>query len=1301
MGLSTADFLPFGNIGHGDMPMTIADGWRHGEGLSVSSTEGILGYGQWPGSCMGEKSRFAAELRRRRQDRGLSLAALSGLTHYSKGYLSNVENGRKPPTADLARRLDAVLGADGALIVLVTAAQESPCPYRGLAVFGPQDARWFFGRDRLTAELVSRLAECLSGGTPLVVFGASGSGKSSVLRAGLLPAVARGALPAAGSAAWPVLLITPTAQPVTAVARGVADLFGTSESDVRGAVAAGAFPTVLRSVLGADDARLVLVVDQFEEIFTLCESETERSAVVQALCAAAAPGPAAPPALVVLGIRADFYPRCLAYPDLLPAVTDHQVAVGAMSRDELVEAIAGPADAAALTVEPGLVELLVRDLGVDERRDSYEPGSLPLLSHALLMTWQQRTDDRLTVAGYQVTGGVHGAVAATAERVYTQLDDAAQHAARRLLLRLVRVGEEGGDTRRRVHRDLLADHGPTLAAMEALAAARLLVLDRDTVEITHEALLWAWPRLRAWIDSDRAGLRVRQRLTEAADVWQQHGRAASMVYRGGPLAGAQQWADAHDEELTALERDFLKASVHVERRGIRVLRRLVVALVVFVILTTIAGGVAVVEREQAFAERDAATSRQAGERAVELLASDPSLAAQIGLAAHHIADTAASRSAVLSTFASPYPTRLHGGGDQIDVIALREDGNLLATGGIDGLLQLWDAADGRRAEPVATLPNTGRVTGLAFGQQGRLLAASSDGGVRLWDVSRADHANALATVGPTAPTNRIGLSADGTLLATAESGGKPTRLWDIRDPRHPIERAVLPGHTGEINGIAFSPAEPVLVTTGKDGRVLLWDVRDPTKVVGPHLVTEAKGLISGVAFSPDGRTLALADDTHTIVLCTVNGLRAGAPSAFPGPDTLVRGLAFSPDGARLALGGNDGYIRIMDVAARQEIARLTHPNRVRAVAFDRSGTKLASSSSAGRAYLWHLPLPNSTGHRGDTQFIFVDPRTGIIATTGNLDQRVRLWRTTDWQTLRPLATLTGHTDTVLTAAFNQARPLLATAGQDHTVRLWDITRPDRPAVLAVLAGYRQTVSIVAWSADGRTVATGDDAGELVLWDVTEPRSATKLATLTDGFRNVNAVDFSPDGRYLASGNTDRTIRLWDLNDRTRPRQIAKLDAFREAVTNVRFSPDSRRLAAGSLDQTARLWDITDASQPSELATISGYTGAVWTTRFSPDNRTLITANGDHSTRIWNLDNPQHPTLVATLRSPGMEVTNVVFTPAGKRIAVASNEHIIRFWDTDIDTAARQICALAGTPITPEEWTNQFGNYPYKPPCPAK
>ncbi|MEV4895680.1 helix-turn-helix domain-containing protein, partial [Nonomuraea sp. NPDC055795] len=380
------------------------------------------------------RSRFSAELRRLRGDRGLSLAQLSALTHYSRGYLSNVENGRKPPTLDLARSLDEALGAGGALLSAVAVATAA-CPYRGLAAFGADDARWFFGREQLTAELVTAVAAGLDDGRPLAVFGVSGAGKSSLLHAGLLPAIARGALPIAGSAQWPVLSISPTNRPATALAAAVAKELGAAEPDVRDAIAQGCFGDKLRETLGPGDRRLVLLVDQFEEVFTTCESEAERAAFIEAICGASRFAGAHPSAVVVLGIRADFYGRCLTYPRLLAVVSGHQVAVAAMTGGQLVAAITAPAALARLTIEPGLVELLLRDLGIDDRgtADRYEPGALPLLSHALMATWQHRDGDRLTVAGYQATGGIHGAVAATAERTFTQLDEAARAAGRGLL----------------------------------------------------------------------------------------------------------------------------------------------------------------------------------------------------------------------------------------------------------------------------------------------------------------------------------------------------------------------------------------------------------------------------------------------------------------------------------------------------------------------------------------------------------------------------------------------------------------------------------------------------------------------------------------------------------------------------------------------------------------------------------------------------------------------------------------------------------------------------------------------------
>ncbi|MFE0021156.1 helix-turn-helix domain-containing protein [Amycolatopsis sp. NPDC059021] len=1259
---------------------------------------------------MSEASGFGARMRRLRGERGLSLAQLSGLTHYSKGYLSNVENGRKPATTDLAKRLDEVLGAEGVLVALAIQARDTePCPYRGLAAFGPADAPWFFGRQRAIDDLVKRLAESLTGELPLVMLGASGAGKSSLLAAGLLPALARGVLPVPDSATWPVLAITPATHPTTVLAEETATLLGVPAEDLRDGIDSASFGSAVRTALGPDDRRLLVIVDQFEEVFTLCESEEQRQRFIGALFAAARPGAHGEQAaaLVVLGVRADFYRSCLAYPELLRAVQDNQFALGAMDRAELVEAITAPARAAKLAVEPGLVELLLRDLGmaIGSGREAagYEPGVLPLLSHALLATWQERENGTLTVVGYQRTGGVYGAVAATAERVYNRLDPAAQQAARRVLLRLVRVGENGEDTRRRVDRDRLvgdtAQHEPVMIALEALVSARLLTLDRTSVEITHEALLRAWPRLSDWIDADRTGLHTHQRLVEAAEAWDRQGRQAGLTYRGAALAGAREWREAHEDELTPVERDFLHGSAREERKGIRRLRKLVAALTVSVVLTTVVGGMALVQRQNAITERDVATSRQAAERASGLLDTDPSLAGQLAVAAYRMADTPAARGAMLSSLSLPYPTRLYGGGDQIDAVALRGDGTLTATGGIDGVLQLWDNAEGRSTRPVATLTDTGKVTALDFSPDGRTLAVSAAGGVRLWDVGTPEQPTLRAVVAPDVPTSQVRFSSDGTLLATTGSADHDVRLWDVRVPAQPAPLAVLADRGGEATKIAFSPAGPAMVTTGERGTVLLWDVRDPRNPPPPQVIGDAAGEVSALAFSQDGRTLAVADEGNHLWLSAVAGPRAGGLTAFSSPNGLVRGLAFTKDATHLAVGASDGIIRIMDVGARREVSRLAQPNRVRAMAADRSGAVFASSSSAGRAYLWHLPPVNPSGHDTELQGISVDPGTGIIATTARRDQRVRLWRTTDWNRLTSLATLTGHTDAVLGTAFSPRRAHFATAGADRVVRLWDITAPDRPDSLAVLDGYHDAVSAVAWSPDGNTLATGDDEGVLAVWDVTDPRRPVRLATLTEKFRNVNAVAFSPDGRYLASGNTDRTIRLWDMADRARPSRLATVAGFREAVTSVEFSSDGRLLAGSGLDQTARVWDLADPRQPAALATITGHTGPVGTVHFSPDNHTLTTTSADRSTRLWNMGNPRQPELIAALRVPDADVTRMVFTATGGRIAIASNERVMRLWDAGLDTAVRRICAWAGTPITRDEWSAQFGDYPYQPPCP--
>lgn len=342
--------------------------------------------------------------------------------------------------------------------------------------------------------------------------------------------------------------------------------------------------------------RPVLIIDQFEELFTLCEEDAERNAFLSAVRALAAPGcpdgrGEGPAALVVLGIRADYYGHCLAHPGLAAHMETGHLPLGPMSPDELRAAITEPAGRAGLVLQPGLTEVMLRDMGAHRASSGSDCSAeaLPLLAHALQATWQQRTDNTLTVQGYEQTGGIHGAVEASAERVYRPLSPAARQAVPPVLLHLVHLDHGGRATRRRVALCPLTGHGPDPAAVQtvidAFARARLLTLDADYVTITHEALLTAWPRLSQWITDDRDGLRIRQQLTDAADHWEHAGRDPDLLYRGARLAVVEQWADEHPGAAGALVKDFLQTSRDRadqeqcrERRYVRRLRLAVVAL---------------------------------------------------------------------------------------------------------------------------------------------------------------------------------------------------------------------------------------------------------------------------------------------------------------------------------------------------------------------------------------------------------------------------------------------------------------------------------------------------------------------------------------------------------------------------------------------------------------------------------------------------------------------------------------------------------------------------------------------------
>ncbi|MGH3869172.1 MAG: helix-turn-helix domain-containing protein [Pseudonocardiaceae bacterium] len=1296
--------------------------------------------------------KIGPELRRLRTEQGLSLAALAQRVHYSTGYLSKIETGKKPVTPELARRLDEALETDGVLAALLPLpegpipADDEPlgagvCPYPGLAAFGPAQAQWFFGRHQAISDLVSQLDDRLAGGGLLAVVAPSGAGKSSLLAAGLIPALVRGGLP--GSRAWPVVATTPGTHPLATLVARVAERTGVEQAAVEQAGDPDGFVAFLTEAVAActgkpretsSSARVVLIVDQFEEIFTECRTESERQVFVAALGAAARSAVA----LVVLGVRADFYGPCLAYPVLLTALQG-PVALGPMSAEQLRAVITRPAQAEGLGLEPGLVELLLRDLGVAEDAGvdaaGYDPGALPLLAHALRTTWQQGKGQTLTVAGYRRTGGIRQALATTAERAYTRLSPAERQIARQVLLRLVNVSDQdvSGDTRRRLSRARLVETLPLPGSaevldtvLEAFGRARLLTfdtastLDTDSVEITHEALLRSWPRLRQWIDTDRAGNLIRQELDAAAAGWDREGRDTAGLYRGARLATARTWATSTTQsaDLSPVASAFLAASTQQEHHAARLRRAVLVVLSVLALVVSGAVGVALHQSVAAQRERDTALFNQITAQADRLRGTDTSLAAQLDLTAYRMRPMTRDLYTALVTDANAaLATPLNSPTNAIYTVVFSPDGRILATGGDDQAVRLWNVSAPTHPVPVgsALTGHTKTVYAVAFSPDGHTLASgSADHRVRLWNVADPAHPAPLGPplTGHTKTVLTVAFSPDGRTLATG-SRDQTVRLWNVADPTHPAPLGPpLLGHTDDVRTVVFSPDGRTLATTGGDDQtVRLWNVADPAHpaLLGSPLTGYTKAVFA-VVFSPDGRTLATSGRDHMVRVWNVadpaHPTSLGPP--LPGHRDDVNAVAFSPDGRILASGSDDRTVRLWNMADPAHPVPLGlpltgHISAIETVAFSPDGHTLAVGSHDHTALLWNIPAAPLTGHTNAVTAMAFSPDGHTLA-SGGADRTVRLWNMTDLAHPVSLGSpLIGHTNDVTAVAFSPDGRTLASGG-DRTVRLWNVTDSAHPVSLGpVLTGYTDSVTAVAFSPDGHTLATGE--GQMVrLWNVADPAHPISLGPpLTGHTKAVYAVVFSPDGRTLASAGGDQMVRLWNVADPARPAPLGlPLTGHTNIVYALAFSPDGHTLASGSNDTTVQLWDVADPARPAALGPpLIGHTNSVHAVAFSPDGHTLASGGYDETVRLWEVTDPAHPmALGQPLTGHTGWVYAVAFSPDGRTLASGGEDRTIRLWGTDVDQAIQRICAFTANTLTPATWQQYVSpDVPYHSPCP--
>jgi WD40 repeat protein/transcriptional regulator with XRE-family HTH domain len=1266
-------------------------------------------------------------LRRRERLTQLELSIAVG---YSEAQIGRLEKNQRHPDLTAikalfipALHLENEPELTGRFLELAESARQEDAPapgiapYKGLLFFDEPDADLFFGRDAATALLTGHVMDLTTDSSSrfLAVVGASGSGKSSLVRAGLAVALKR--------AGWDTRVFTPTANPLKILSAN------------------------MNALRGKSSERALLLVDQSEEVFTLCHDETERITFIEKLLSSAQDK--SRKTTVVIALRADFYQHLAQYPLLRQAVAAEQEYIGHMTADELRRAIEEPARHGVWEFEPGLVDILLQDIGAHR---SQEPGALPLLSHALLATWERRQGRTFTLAGYYASGGIQGAIAETAESVFAdQLNQDQQKLAHDVFLRLTELGEGTEDTRRRASlNELVRQAGTGEAAqlrtvLNILAEARLVTLNEDNAEVAHEALIREWQRLRDWLNEDREGLKLHRHLTETVHEWESHGRDVSELYRGARLAHAREWMEAYGDRLNQSEREFLAASVEHEQyealereaqrqreleaahrlaetekaraqeqaHSIQQLRRRAVYLVAVLAIAVIAAIVAGIFAKQngtlastnasvaAMAQAEAAaratqqsiaeanlTRSEAQRLAAEansLMQSgvaDPQLIALLSLRSISTQYTPQGDAALTGAAALPLPRQIFSGHTEgLLSVAFSPDGRYILTGSRDDTAILWDAQTGQELRQFAGhLPGprdggVGAGVRAIFSPDGKyVLTGGFDGVAKLWDVETGEELRAFS--GHSDAVWGIAFSPDGKYVLTG-SFDHTARLWD---PNTGKEIRQFRGHTEEVCEVAFSPDGQYIVTGSYDNTARLWDVGTGKEV---RVFRGHTHHVVSVTFSPDGRYIVTGSWDNTARLWNVE--TGKELHQFTGHTNWINSVAFSPDGRFLLTGSGDKIAILWDVQTGRELHQFSgHPDSIESVVFSSDGHYILTGSGDKMAWMWDLQQasgehPSFIGHTNAVYGIAFSPDGQYIA-TGSADNTARLW---DAKTGEELRQFIGHTDWINSVAFSPNGRYIFTGSLDGTARLWDIQTGKE---LRTFTGHTDGLSTVAFSPDGKYVLTGS-------WDRTARRWETqtgKIVTIYQVGDGPYGVAFSPDGQYVLTGDfSTHILSLWDAQSGKRLRQFT---GHTEPVNGVAFSPDGRFVLGSSYDKTARLWDVQTGEQ---LQVFTGHTAFLWTATFSPDGKFVLTAGGDNTARLWDVQTGEELRRFTGHTGP---VEWVVFSPDGKTFATASDDGTARRWDVDFRDTIQYLCSSLLRDFTDEERT-QYDITDNTPTCP--
>ncbi|BDM83557.1 WD40 repeat domain-containing protein [Acaryochloris marina] len=1168
------------------------------------------------------------------------------------------------------------------------AIQIGPNPYKGLLAFQETDGERFFGRDSQITKLWEQfrlLHEDESSNRVLTIYGPSGSGKSSLARAGLIPELAKRPLPGRDKAR--VAVLVPGSHPLEALATVLARI-ATNDStpvakirefaaELKEANAEGTYDGLRRIADALPEiaiSPLIVLVDQLEEVFTLCEDPVERDAFIRNLLCSAAEH--SKRVSVILTLRSDFLGATQKHSLLNQLIECQGFFVAAMSEEGLREAIYKPAELTGHPLDQSTVSLLI------EQTEGRE-GALPLLQFALTRIWAGLAEGKEPGETLKDIGGVGGALAGEAQRIYQTLKPEEQEIARRVFLGLVQLGEGAKDTRRRTELGQVVSHRDNREQVEKVIArfsdpgARLITLSGhagvETAEVTHEALFDHWKQLESWLDGSRSDLRFQRRLDEAAILWQENGKPEGNLWRAPDLDLLRRFYESVGDNMTPLQLEFFQASVNAERAKQESIKKaakekkrqqqiLAGVMSAGLVLTSGAAIFSLFQVQNAQRQR----VEQLAINAKALAANQPVEAMIYAIAAKGLSESAFIQFPNYPKFASVEDSLLHTvqanweqmillQKDWASSITISPDGQRIVSGNSDRTIRLWDAKTGK---PIGE-PLTGhkdQVTSVAYSPDGqRIVSGSWDKTIRLWDAKTGKPIGEPLT-GHKDQVTSVAYSPDGQRIVSG-SWDKTIRLWDAKTGK-PIGEP-LTGHGDKVQSVAYSPDGQRIVSGSWDKTIRLWDAKTGKPIGEP--LTGHKDQVTSVAYSPDGQRIVSGSEDKTIRLWDA---KTGKPIGEPltGHGGPVFSVTYSPDGQRIVSGSVDKTIRLWNANTGEHLGNpLTgHDNSVLSLAFSPDGQRIVSGSVDRTIRLWEVKIGPPIGkplarNNFGVQSVAYSP-DGQRIVSGGADKTIRLW---DAKTRKPIGEpLTGHINTVYSVAYSPDGQRIVSGSEDKTIRLWD-AKTGKP-IGESLTGHTRAVGSVVFSPDSQRIVSGSADKTIRLWDAKTGKPIGE--PLIGHTRTVVSVAYSPDGQRIVSGSADKTIRLWDA--KTGKPIGEPLTGHNENVYSVAYSPDGQRIVSGSWDKTLRLWNAK--TQKIIGNPLKGHLDRVSSVAYSPDGQHIVSGSLDKSVRLWDAMTGE------PIGNPftGHEhwILSVAFSPDGQHFISGSLDKTIRIWNISVQAS---------------------------------